>query len=97
MLNSKQRANLRSIAQTIEPITQVGKLGVNDSLIESLDLAIEKREIIKISVLENSGLEPKETGFIIAEKLNAEFVCATGKKLVFYRRSHNPKVAHIEF
>jgi len=97
MLNSKERSNLRSMAQTIDPITQVGKLGVNDSLIESLDKAIEKREIIKVTVLENSGLIPKEAGFEIAEKLGAEFVCATGRKLVFYRRSSNPKVEHIIF
>lgn len=97
MLTSKQRAKLRSIAQTIEPITQVGKLGVNDSLIESLDLAIEKRELIKVTVLENSGLIPKEAGIEIADKLDAEFVCATGRKLCFYRRSLNEKVNHIEF
>ena len=97
MLNSKERSNLRSIAQTIDPITQVGKLGVNDSLIESLDKAIEKREIIKVTVLENSGLIPKDAGVEIAEKLGAEFVCATGRKLVFYRRSSNPKVEHIIF
>ncbi len=97
MLNSKERSNLRSIAQSIEPITQVGKLGVNDSLIESLDKAIEKRELIKVSVLENSGLIPKEAGFEIAERLGAEFVCATGRKLVFYRRSSNPKVEHVIF
>ena len=97
MLNSKQRSNLRSIAQKIEPITQVGKLGVNDALIEGLDKAIEKREIIKVTVLENSDLVPKEAGFEIAERLGAEFVCATGRKLVFYRRSNNPKVEHLEF
>lgn len=97
MLNSKQRSKLRSIASNIEPVTQVGKLGVNDSLIESLDKAIEKRELIKVTVLENSGLEPKEAGFEIADRLNAEYVCATGRKLVFYRRSKNDKVAHIEF
>jgi len=97
MLSSKQRSNLRSIAQTIDPVTQVGKLGVNDALIESLDKAIEKREIIKVTVLENSDLVPKEAGFVIAEKLGAEFVCATGRKLVFYRKSTNPKVEHIEF
>ena len=97
MLNSKQRSNLRSLAQNIEPITQVGKFGVNQSLIESLDLAIEKRELIKVTVLENSGLDAKEAGFIIAEKLNAEFVCATGRKLVLYRRSSSEKVEHIEF
>lgn len=97
MLTSKQRANLRSIAQTIESVTQVGKFGVNENLIESLDLAIEKRELIKVTVLENSGLIPKEAGFEIAEKLGAEFVCATGRKLVFYRRSKSDKVTHVEF
>ena len=97
MLTSKQRANLRSIAQTIEPVTQVGKFGVNENLIESLDLAIEKRELIKVTVLENSGLIPKEAGFEIAEQLGAEFVCATGRKLVFYRRSKSDKITHIEF
>ena len=97
MLTSKQRSNLRSIAQTEVPITQVGKLGINESLIESLDLAIEKREIIKITVLENSGLDVREAGEEIASKLDAEFVCATGRKLVFYRRSSSPKVEHIIF
>ncbi len=97
MLNSKQRSNLRSLANKIEPITQVGKFGVNDSFIDGLDKALEKRELIKITVLENSGLVPKEVGFVIAEKLGAEFVCATGRKLVFYRRSNSDKVEHIEF
>lgn len=97
MLNSKQRSNLRSLAQNLEAVTQVGKLGINESFIESLDLAIEKKELIKVTVLENSGLVPKEAGFIIAEKLNAEFVCATGRKLVFYRKSSSDKVKHIEF
>ena len=97
MLNSKQRSALRSLAQKIEPVTQVGKLGVNESLIESLDKTIEKRELIKVTVLENSMLEPKQAGVEIAECLGAEFVCATGRKLVFYRRSSNPKVEHIKF
>ena len=97
MLTSKQRSNLRSLAQKIEPVTQVGKLGVNDALIESLDKTIEKRELIKVTVLENSDLIPKEAGFIIAEKLDAEFACASGRTLVFYRKSTNPKVEHIEF
>ena len=97
MLTSKQRSKLRSIASNIEPITQVGKFGINESLIEGLYKAIEKRELIKMTVLENSGLDTKEAGFEIAEKLDAEFVCATGRKLVFYRRSNNNKIEHIEF
>ena len=97
MLNSRQRANLRAIAQTAEPVTQLGKGGVNDAFIDGLNKAIEKRELIKVTVLENSGLNPKEAGFEIAEKLGAEVVCATGRKLVFYRRSENEKINHIEF
>ena len=97
MLTSKERSNLRSIASKIEPITQVGKFGITDGLIESLDKAIEKRELIKITVLENSGLVPKEVGFEIAEKLGADFVCATGRKLVFYRYSSLPKIEHIKY
>ncbi len=97
MLNSKQRANLRSLAQNIQPITQVGKLGVNDSLIESIDKAIEKRELVKVTVLENSMLDVKQAGIEISEKLKAEFVCAVGRKLVFYRESQTDGVKHIEF
>lgn len=97
MLTSKQRSNLRSLAQKIEPVTQVGKLGVNDALIDSLDKAIEKRELIKVTVLENSELNVREAGQEIADRLGAEFVCATGRKLVFYRRSLNQKIEHIEF
>ena len=97
MFTSKQRSNLRSIASNIEPITQLGKSGVNDSFIEGLDSAIEKRELIKFTVLENSGLIPKEVAFEVATSLNAEVVCVTGRKVVLYRKSKNPKVVHIEF
>ena len=96
-MTTKQRANLRSLAQAEKPLTQVGKLGINDALIESLDKAIEKRELIKITVLENSGIEPNDALNEIAEKLSAEPVCATGRKLVFYRKSKSDKVKHIEF
>ena len=96
MLTSKQRAKLRSIAQTIEPVTQVGKAGVTESFLDNLNNAIEKREIVKVTVLENSGEEAKEVGETIARLLPAEFVCVTGKKAVFYRRSLSDKVKHIE-
>ena len=78
-------------------ITQVGKLGVNDALIESLDKAIEKRELIKITVLENSGIEPEDALNEVAERLCAIPVCATGRKLVLYKKSKSDKIKHIEF
>lgn len=97
MLTSKQRAFLRSLAQKIEPVTQVGKMGVTENLLDDLNNAIEKRELIKITVLDNSGESVTAAGEEIARRLPAEFVCATGKKLVFYRRSSSDKVKHIEF
>lgn len=97
MLTSKQRSNLRAIASTLTSLTQVGKNGITDTVIKTLDEAIEKRELIKVTVLENADLDSKSAGFEIAEKLNAEFVCATGRKLVFYRRSNKDGVKHIEF
>lgn len=97
MLTSKQRAFLRSLAQKIEPITQVGKSGITESFLDNANNAIEKRELIKITVLENSGEDVMSVGEEIARRLPAEFVCATGKKLVFYRRSLSDKVKHIEF
>lgn len=97
MLTSKQRSNLRAIASTLTSLTQVGKNGITDTVIKTLDEAIEKRELIKVTVLENADLDSKSAGFEIAEKLNAEFVCATGRKLVFYRRSKKDGVKHIEF
>ena len=55
-MNSKDRAYLRSLANTISPIIQVGKIGVNDNLIKQVDDALEARELIKINVLETSPL-----------------------------------------
>lgn len=97
MLTSKQRALLRSMAQRLDPITQVGKQGITENFLDGVNSAIEKRELVKITVLENSGEDVKSVGEEIARRLPAEFVCATGKKLVFYRRSLSDKVKHIEF
>ncbi len=97
MLTSKERANLRSIAQSVLPITQIGKNGICESLINSVDSCLEKREIVKVTVLENSGLNPKEAGIELADKLNAELVCVTGRKIVLYRFSSREDVQHIEY
>ena len=87
MLTSKQRSNLRSLAMTIEPVTQVGKMGVNPSLIESLDLAIEKRELIKVAVLKNCIDDPNEIARVIGERTHSEVVKVIGKKMIFFRQA----------
>ena len=97
MLNSKQRSTLRGLASTLEPITQMGKAGINDAFLDGIDKAIEKRELIKFTVLETAPYTAKEAGLEVADALNAEFVCATGRKVVLYRRSTSDKVNHIQF
>lgn len=96
-MTSKQRANLRGMASTIEPIFQIGKGGVSDALLEGLDAALEKRELIKITVLRNCDKKAQELIGEIAEQLSAEPVTAVGSKIVLYRRSKNDKIQHIEF
>ena len=97
MLNSKQRSALRGLASVIEPITQMGKAGINDAFLEGIEKAIEKRELIKFTVLETAPYLAKEAGIEVANAIGAEFVCATGRKVVLYRRSKSDKVVHIEF
>ena len=97
MFTSKQRARLRAIASNEDTIMQVGKNGINDNLIKSLSDALDKREIIKISVLDNSPDDVKEVGVALAKALKAEFITAIGKKVVLYRYSKKDGVRHIEY
>ncbi|MCQ2399563.1 MAG: ribosome assembly RNA-binding protein YhbY [Clostridia bacterium] len=97
MFTSKQRSNLRSIAQTIEPIGQIGKGGINDNMISGLSDALEKRELIKITVLRNSDEEAKYVCDELAKLLRAEVVCTIGHKVVLYRYSHRDGIVHIKF
>ncbi len=93
MLKGKQRAYLRSIANTLKPITQIGKEGVTEGFLEQLDDMLKAREIVKVSILENAGLDAKETANAICEALRAEFVQAIGFKFTIYKKNmENPKI-----
>ncbi len=97
MFTSKQRSNLRSLAQDIEPIGQIGKGGLSDNMIASFSDALEKRELIKITVLNNSEDDAKGISEELAKKLRAEIVCTIGHKIVLYRFSHKDGVKHVEY
>lgn len=96
-MNGKQRAALRSMASTLDPIFQIGKSNITENQIQGIDDALEKRELIKISVLRSSEIEADEALAFLAEALKATPVCAIGNKIVLYRRSKSDKVKHIEF
>ena len=92
-MTGKQRASLRKIAATLQPIFQIGKQGVTENLMKQLDDALEAREIIKITILETAGENTKELCNEIAAELGAEPVQAIGSKFTIYRRSkNNPKI-----
>lgn len=84
-MNSKQRAFLRSIANTIEPIFQIGKGGISDNLISQLSDALEARELIKISVLESAPNNAKSLADCIATKTKSYVVQVIGSKITLYR------------
>lgn len=93
MITGKQRAYLRSLAQKITPIFQIGKNGIEEAFLVQIEQALEKRELIKIKVLENSGMETREASDIICSKIGCEGIQAIGNKIVLYKRSENkPKI-----
>jgi len=91
MLTGKQKTYLRGLAHNLQPIIQVGKLGINENLVITVADALEARELIKISVLQNCIEDPKEIATQIAGEINAEVVQVIGKTIVLYRQSRKKK------
>lgn len=92
-MNSKQRAYLKSLASKITPIFQVGKSSLTPEMITALDAALEKRELIKVSVLKNCLDDPRAIAEVIGERTHSEVVHVIGKKIVLYRPSKkDPKI-----
>lgn len=87
MLTGKQRSYLRSMANTMDPIFQVGKGGIGDNLIKQFNDALEARELVKATVLKNSEADAREICDEIAERTGAEVVQVIGSKFVLYRES----------
>ena len=90
---SKQRAHLKSLAMSLDPIFQVGKASLTPEVTEAIREAFNTRELIKIGVLKNCMDDPRELGEIIAERTGSELVQTIGKKIVLYKRDiKNPKI-----
>ena len=96
MISGKQRAYLRKLGHELQPIIQIGREGVSDTLVAAIGEALEKREMIKITILETAMLDTRTTCDDIAERLNAEPVQAIGNKFILYRKSSNEKNRKIE-
>lgn len=87
-LTSKQRAQLRSMANGLDTILQIGKDGLGDNLVQQANEALEARELIKGRVLESAMLTPREACQELARRTRSEPVQVIGTKFVLYRESH---------
>lgn len=96
MLTSKQRAFLRSKANTLEPVVFVGKGGMSEALTGQADGALKTRELIKGKALEASPLTAAEAAASIAEATSAEVVQVIGRCFVLYRRNPEKPVVSDE-
>lgn len=96
-ITSKQRAQLRGLAMNEDTIIQVGKGGINDNLVESVNAALKARELVKGKVLENSMLTAREACEALCEACKAEPVQVIGTKFVLYKRNDKePKIVLVK-
>jgi len=91
MLTSKQRAHLRSMANTMDTILYVGKDGISENTVKEAYDALEARELIKCAVQQNCELTAREALDELCERLHAEPVQCIGRRFVMYRESNNNK------
>ena len=91
VMTTKQRAYLKSLAITLEPIYQIGKSALTPEITEGVAEALEARELIKINVLKNCMEDTKEIGYTLAERTRSEVVQVIGRKIVLYKESKDKK------
>ena len=96
-ITSKQRAQLSGVAMELDTIIQVGKGGINDALVASVNDALRARELVKGRVLENSMLTAREACDQLSELCKAEQVQVIGTKFVLYKRNDKePKIVLVK-
>ncbi len=92
-MTGKQRAALRSMANTLEPILYIGKDGISPNTVQEADDALEARELIKGTVQQNCPITAREAVDALCEALQAEPVQCIGRRFVIYRPSReNPRI-----
>lgn len=90
-MTSKQRAYLKSLASTMDPIFQVGKSSLTPEVTEAISESFNTRELIKIAVLKNCLDDPKEIAAMIADRTHSQVVQVIGRKIVLYRENKEDK------
>ena len=91
MLNSRQRAQLRSMANSYQAIFQIGMSGVGEQLIRQVNEALDARELIKLTVLETSPMKARECADTVAAATESDVVQVIGSKFILYKQSKENK------
>ncbi|QSO46133.1 ribosome assembly RNA-binding protein YhbY [Alicyclobacillus mengziensis] len=93
MLTGKQKRYLRALAHHLQPVMQIGKSGLTGGVLQQVDLELETKELVKVSVLETSPVSRDEIAQMVVEETGAEWVQSMGRTIVFYRKStENPEI-----
>ncbi len=90
-MTSKQRAYLRSLAMKIDPILNIGKGGYSPEIVDELDRILEKRELVKVQLLQNCLEDIKEMSQVLSDRTHSQVVQIIGRKIIFYRESKENK------
>ncbi|HKM33276.1 MAG TPA: ribosome assembly RNA-binding protein YhbY [Lachnospiraceae bacterium] len=90
-MTSKQRAYLKSLASTMEPIFQIGKASLTPEVTEAISESFNTRELIKVAVLKNCMDDPKEIAGMVAERTHSIVVQVIGKKIILYKENRKNK------
>ena len=92
-MTSKQRAYLKSLASSLDPIFQVGKSSLTPQVTEAIREAFNTRELIKVAVLKNCMDDPREIAEMVADRTHSQVVQVIGKKIVLYKPDKdNPRI-----
>lgn len=95
-MTSKQRAYLRGLASTIDPVYRIGKASISPEITEGISEALEARELIKINVLNNCASDPRDIANVLAERTRSQVVQVIGNKIILYRESKKKNIKKIE-
>lgn len=96
MITTKQRAFLRGLGNALDPVMQIGKEGLTDNVITSVELLLQARELIKIKVLKNNDEGARQTADLLSVKVGADVVQVIGGIVILYKKSTKKGFKHIE-
>ncbi len=96
MITTKQRAYLRGLGNALDPVMQIGKEGIGENTLQSVNLLLEAREIAKFKVLKNCDEDVKELANDIAHKVGADVVQVIGNIFILYKKSTRKDFKHIQ-